>query len=693
MNTTALFVSSNQSNSGSILITMGLMQLLKSKIDKVGFFRPIIDGKAEENSDIRFMLEYFNLEQDHKESYGITKHELESYMVEGNLNEAIGKIITKLENLKEKNNFVLIEGMAKSELSQSIGFDINLELAKNLDTDFISIINAKSKTKEAILNEIKIESEAIKHQGVREFMMIANRVSKEDIDLLKTQIEPDMDIYFTPEVEELDCITIKEVKEHLDCEILFGKEKDLNRLISTKLVAAMTSEHYLERVREKALIIVPSDRCDIITSTVLALYSKNIPNVAGMVLTGNLPLSESIKRLLLGLDSLALPILTTVFDTYGAATKINEIKAKIFSSSERKIALGMGLFFDNIDGAKLLSKLDVPTEHIMTPVMFEYNLFEKARSHKKTIVLPESGDERILRAAEIILNRGIAHIILLGKEEEIFHHAGILGLDIAKATVIDPDISPLREIFADTFYQMRLHKGLQMHAAQDAMAHTAYFGTMLVHQGFADGMVSGATHTTADTIRPALQIIKTKPGISIVSSVFFMCLDTKVLVYGDCAVNQNPNENELAQIAISSAQTAKSFGIEPRVAMLSYSTGESGSGEDVEKVKMATLIAKKMQKELLIEGPIQYDAAIDCAVASIKLPNSDVAGHANVLIFPDLNTGNNTYKAVQRSSGAIAIGPILQGLNKPINDLSRGCTVADIINTVAITAIQAGAIS
>ena len=690
MHTNALFVSSNESNSGSIIITMGLMQLLKSKIEKVGFFRPIIETKAQDNPDIRFMLEYFTIEQEYEESYGIKKDEFETLMVTGKLNEAVGKIITNLQKLKEKNNFVLIEGIAKSAFSQSIGFDINLELAKNLNTDFISIINAKNKTTEAILNEIKIESEAIKQQGVREVMIVVNRVSMNDIALLKTQNEPNSSVYFTPEVEELDCITINEVKKHLQCDIVFGQEKDLNRLIRSKLVAAMTIEHYLERVTEKSLIIVPSDRCDIIASTILALYSKGFPNVSGILLTGNLPLPKAIKNLLNGLSSFTLPILTTSLDTYQAATKIEAIKAKISSTSERKIALGMGLFFDNIDTNPLLSKLNTPTEAIMTPVMFEYTLFEKARANKRTIVLPESEDERILRAAEIILHRGIANIILLGNPQEISHHAGILGLDISKATIIDPDTSPLLETFTDAFYQMRRHKGLQYHTAQDAMVHGTYFGTMLVQQGLADGMVSGATHTTADTIRPALQIIKTKPGISIVSSVFFMCLDTKVLVYGDCAVNQNPDENELAQIALSSAQTAKAFEIQPRVAMLSYSTGESGSGEDVEKVKTATRIAKEMQSDLLIEGPIQYDAAIDCEVACLKLPESEVAGHANVFIFPDLNTGNNTYKAVQRSSGAIAIGPILQGLNKPINDLSRGCTVTDIINTVAITAIQAG---
>jgi phosphate acetyltransferase len=454
----------------------------------------------------------------------------------------------------------------------------------------------------------------------------------------------------------------------------------------------MSSEHYLERLSEKALIVVPSDRSDIITATILGLYSKNIPNVAGIILTGNMKLSASIEKLLKGLDSFTLPILSTSWDTYQSVVKINEIKVKITPDSSRKIALAMGLFFDNIDAKSLLIHLNTPTHHSMTPAMFQYTLFEKARNNKKTIVLPESEDERILRASEILLRRGVANIILLGDREGILHRAGILGLDLSDAQIIDPNTSDLRERFADELYLIRQHKGLQIQAAHDAMAHGNYFGTMLVYKGLADGMVSGAIHTTADTVRPALQIIKTAPDISIVSSVFFMCLETQVLVYGDCAVNQNPDANELAQIAISSAKTAKAFGIEPRVAMLSYSTGESGSGEDVEKVKAATHIAKTIDPSLLIEGPIQYDAAIDINVASIKLPHSDVAGKANVFIFPDLNTGNNTYKAVQRSSGAIAIGPVLQGLNKPINDLSRGCLVEDIVNTVAITAIQAGTV-
>jgi phosphate acetyltransferase len=321
--------------------------------------------------------------------------------------------------------------------------------------------------------------------------------------------------------------------------------------------------------------------------------------------------------------------------------------------------------------------------------MFEYNLFERARSNRKKIVLPESDDERILRATEILLRRDVVDIILLGNKDEIEHKSASLGLDISKAEIVCPCESPLMDTYVEEFYELRKKKGLSKEAAKDAMMHVTYFATMMVHMGHADGMVSGAIHTTGDTIRPALQIIKTKPGISTVSSIFFMCLDTKVLVYGDCAVNQDPNASELAQIAISSSDTAKMFGIDPKVAMLSYSTGSSGQGDDVEKVREATRLVKEMRSDVFVDGPMQYDAAIDPKVAKKKLPNSEVAGKANIFIFPDLNTGNNTYKAVQRSSNAVAIGPVLQGLKKPVNDLSRGCLIVDIVNTVAITVIQA----
>jgi phosphate acetyltransferase len=326
---------------------------------------------------------------------------------------------------------------------------------------------------------------------------------------------------------------------------------------------------------------------------------------------------------------------------------------------------------------------------VVTPLMFEYGLLARARERRRHIVLPEGDDDRVLEAAGIVLARGIADLTLLGNEVAVRSRALGLGIDLGRARVISPFADPLRERFAQTYARERAHRGVSVELARDTVTDVSYFGTLMVHEGLADGMVSGASHTTAHTIRPAFELIKTAPGVAVVSSVFLMALADRVLVYGDCAVIPDPTSAQLADIAISAADTARRFGIDPRVAMLSYSTGSSGTGADVEKVRAATELVRERAPELLVEGPIQYDAAADPDVAAAKMPGSPVAGRATVFVFPDLNTGNNTYKAVQRSSNALAIGPVLQGLNKPINDLSRGALVRDIVNTIAITAIQA----
>jgi phosphate acetyltransferase len=323
--------------------------------------------------------------------------------------------------------------------------------------------------------------------------------------------------------------------------------------------------------------------------------------------------------------------------------------------------------------------------------MFEFDLLERAKSAKMRIVLPEGEEEGVLRAVDSLKRRDVADIILLGDVKRVERNMSELGLDQHSVTILQPGRSQHLEDYATTYAELRKSKGVTLEQARDRMLDGACFGTMMVYKNHADGMVSGSINTTAHTIRPALEFVKTKPGVSVVSGAFLMCLKDRVLVFADCAVNPNPSAQQLAEIAISTAATAEAFGIEPRVAMLSYSTGSSGKGEDVDAVVEATRIAKEMAPKLLLEGPLQYDAAIDPDVARTKLPDSKVAGQATVFIFPDLNTGNNTYKAVQRAASAIAIGPVLQGLNKPVNDLSRGCTVPDIVNTVAITAIQAQA--
>jgi phosphate acetyltransferase len=376
-------------------------------------------------------------------------------------------------------------------------------------------------------------------------------------------------------------------------------------------------------------------------------------------------------------------------DTFTAATCVSNVRPSFTVQNKRKIAAALGLVESSMDMPGLVNRIAVTRSERVTPLMFQYELIRKAKQQRKHIVLPEGTEERILRAAEIVLLRDVCEITLLGNEAEVRDKASALGLSLKGARIVDPQTSEQAQSFADVYHEARRHKGVSPDMARDTMADVSYFGTMMVHLGLADGMVSGAAHTTAHTIRPALEFVKTRPGISTVSSVFLMCFADRVLVYGDCAVVPEPTAPQLADIAVSSAMTAGAFGLEPRVAMLSYSTGKSGTGPEVDRVREATRLVRERRPEIKIEGPIQYDAAIDSTVAKLKLPGSEVAGNATVFIFPDLNAGNNAYKAVQRAANVVAIGPVLQGLNKPVNDLSRGALVPDIVNTVMITAIQA----
>jgi phosphate acetyltransferase len=455
----------------------------------------------------------------------------------------------------------------------------------------------------------------------------------------------------------------------------------------------MSPANYIDFLEQDDLIVTPGDRPDIIFATLGAIASRNYPSPAGLLLSGGLKPSPSMVKLLDGIDELALPIYLMNGDTFTVAQRAGEVKGTLRPHYEQKINRALGVFESHVDTTGLEQQVIETVATTMSPLMFEYSLFQRARSDRRHIVLPEGEEERILQAAEILRSREVVDLTLLGDEKLIRSRMAALGLKLQNVAIVDPKTSPLREEFIETLYELRRHKGFTRDYAHDAVSDVSYFGTLMVHSGRADGMVSGAVHTTQHTVRPAFQIIRTRPGVQVVSSVFFMCFETRVLVYGDCAVNPNPNSEELAEIAIRSAETAAMFNIEPIVAMLSYSSGTSGQGEDVERVREAVRLTRQRCPELIIDGPIQYDAAIDLSVGSQKMPESPVAGRSTVFIFPDLNTGNNTYKAVQRSSGAVAIGPILQGLNKPVNDLSRGCLVSDIVNTVAITAIQAQAVA
>ncbi len=688
----SLYISAQEKYAGTLFVSMGMMEVLKRNLHKVAFFRPIIYSKNVIDKDISFILERYNLNMSYEECYGFDIEYVESMIAQNKSSELIEQLIAKFKKLESEYEFVLCEGIRRSFLTSTMSHNINVEIASNFGSPYINVLSANARSPKDIYEDMLIENESSIAQGCTHFATFINRVSEKNTQELKELLKNDTkyNTYVLQEVEELNLPTLLDVIEGLDAKEVMLKEHDHTRVLRNVKVAALTLDNFLEHIQEDDLVIVPADRSDIIVGLLGALHSSAYPNISAIVFPFAMQIHPNIKKLISGLQGFSIPLISVKTDTYTTAKNVMKVNAQLRVGSERKIALALGLFNSNVDIKSIEEKIENTYNDVMTPQMFEYKLFAMAHANKKRIVLPESSDERVLRAAEIILRRDVAEIILIGVEESVKEKYLRLGLDLSKATIIDHCTSVHLNEFIMKFYEMRKEKGLTLEGAHDAMLHVNYFATMMVQLGYADGMVSGAIHATGDTIRPALQIIKTTSDVSVVSSVFFMCLATKVLVYGDCAVNKDPDAKTLADIAIASARTSAAFGIVPRVAMLSYSTGDSSTGADVDKVREATNIVKQRENELLIDGPMQYDAAVNKDVARKKLPNSQVAGEASVFIFPDLNTGNNTYKAVQRSSGAIAIGPILQGLKKPVNDLSRGCSVADIVNTVAITAIQAG---
>jgi phosphate acetyltransferase len=549
------------------------------------------------------------------------------------------------------------------------------------------------KKKQDFINTMQLTYKSFIKKDVAIIGLIANKIEVDELDFisqeLKKNIPSEVHIDVIPKINFLACPTVKEVVEVLQGKVLFGHQF-LDNSIESFSTGAMQLRNYLTRIKENSLVITPGDRADIILGALQANASTNYPKISGIILTGDLLPEDSILKLIDGVQA-TVPIIAVEGGTFDVSNRIGAVNPKIYESNRKKILLALDTFDTYVDVNRLSKILSSFSSNKLTPSMFQYNLLQRAKANRKHIVLPEGDDERILEAAARLQLLNIVDLTLLGDVKIIQLKCDQKGLqiDLSKITILNPEDSIHNENFAKTLFDARKHKGMTETTALDLTRDVSYYGTLMIHNGLADGMVSGAIHTTMHTIKPALQIIKTKPGVSVVSSVFFMCLSDRVSVMGDCAVNPNPNAEELAEIAISSAASAEAFGIEAKIAMLSYSSGSSGIGEEVEKVRKATEIVKNKFPELKIEGPIQYDAAVDMSVAKTKLPNSEVAGQASVLIFPDLNTGNNTYKAIQRETGALAIGPMLQGLNKPVNDLSRGCTVDDIFNTVLLTAIQA----
>ncbi len=700
----SLYISTTESGSGKALVALGTIELILRKATKVSFFRPVIQTTqtesksenlvADRDEDIELILQHFNLPQTYEESFGLRSDLLNDLLGQHQLDRVLSIIIEKFQVLASRSDFILCEGSDYLGEGSAFEFNVNQEIAKNLGCPILVLGNADGRSVADALRPVQIAVDTYRKHNCQIAGVLLNKAVPERVDTLTAALsncygDTGCVLAVIPFDRQLIAPRVQDIARQLQAEVLYGRDL-LGRLPAHFLVAAMQMQNALNWLQDDSLIITPGDRGDIIVGMLQAHQSTNYPNLAGILLSTGLKPEPSIARLIEGLPQ-TLPILSVKTDTYTTVSQIREVRSTFKSDDYEKIDLSIRTFERHVDLAQLESQLSLVQAQEPTPRLFNYNLIQQAKANPQHIVLPESTEPRILKAVSILRSQNIVNITLLGQRDEIeraIEQHGI-QLNLNDLAIVNPATSDKIEAYAHTFYALRKHKGATLDISHDYMLDATYYGTMMVDRGDADGMVAGAIHTTQHTILPALQLIKAKPGVALVSSVFLMYLGDRVRVYGDCAVNPNPDAVQLAEIAIASADTARSLGIEPRVALLSYSSGDSATGSEVDKVRRATEIARERRPDLILEGPIQYDAAVDPEVAALKLPGSIVGGRASVLVFPDLNTGNNTYKAVQRETGAIAIGPILQGLNKPVNDLSRGCTVDDIVNTVVVTAIQA----
>ncbi|GGG42704.1 phosphate acetyltransferase [Hymenobacter glacieicola] len=691
--TKTIFIASAEPYSGKSLLALGLVNLLLGQAQRVGYFKPIIAGDQPQDPHIATVLSYFKLPLAYEDTFAYTRPEALRLLEADAQGELIDTVIHKYKLLEEQYDFTVVEGSDFVGPGAAFEFDANVSIAKNLGVPVLMVVSGEGKTTAQVVSTVLTVLRSFEAREVQVLAAVANRIRPEQAadvrELLRAQLPAEVLLAVIPEDVNLLHPTMREIQQGLGGKVLLG-EAELGNQVDNYVIGAMQLPNFLNYLKENVLIVTPGDRGDIIIGALQANLSASYPRVAGIVLTAGSEPEEPVRRLIAGLQTV-VPILAVPTGTFETSTRVGAIKSRISPDNPQKIQLAIQTFERYVDVRALQERMVSYQPEGITPHMFQYRLLQWAKRKRQHIVLPEGNDDRILRAAALLLHQDIVDLTILGNPQEVAASAKRLGLHLPVGEhlqVLDPVSSSYYPGYVQAFYELRRSKGVNEDMARDMMRDVSYFGSMMVHQGHADGMVSGAVHTTQHTIRPALQFIKTKPGVSVVSSVFFMCLPDRVAVFGDCAVNPNPTAEQLAEIAISSAESSQAFGIEPRIAMLSYSSGTSGAGADVEKVRQATELVRQKRPDLKVDGPIQYDAAVDPIVGRQKLPDSEVAGQASVLIFPDLNTGNNTYKAVQRETGALAIGPVLQGLNKPVNDLSRGCTVDDVYNTVIITAIQ-----
>ncbi len=679
----SVYVTSPEGHTGKSAVALGLVELFAAQV-RVGVFRPIARADSGHDGVLELLLEHDGVDLTYEQCIGVTYD-----AVHADPDQALGEIIHRYRAMESLCEVVVIVGSDYTDVAGPTELAYNARIAANLGSSVVLVVSALNRRADDVRHVVDIATAELAAGHAEVVAVVANRAEAGRLDEVRAALSSEpLPTWVIPDIPLLSAPTVADLMRAVDGRLVAGDVELLEREAESMIVGGMTMEHILDRLSDGAVVIVPGDRSEVVMALVAAHASESFPSLAGLVLNGGFLPSEQVSRLLGGLPQ-RLPIVATELNTFDTTRRVADTAGLLAKGSQRKLDTALASFDQHVDGEALLTAVDLPRSEVVTPLIFEYDLIERARSDRKRIVLPEGGDDRILRAASTLLARDVVDLTILGDEAAVRARGSELGLDLRTASVVSPTDPDLRERFARAYTELRSHRGMTVERAREIVTDVSYFGTLMVHLGLADGMVSGAVHTTAHTIKPSFEIVKTVDGVSIVSSVFFMCLKDRVLVYGDCAVNPDPTAEQLADIAISSAATASQFGVTPRVAMLSYSTGASGTGADVDKVRAATEIVRSRAPHLVVEGPIQYDAAVDPAVGRTKMPDSEVAGKATVLVFPDLNTGNNTYKAVQRSAGAVAVGPVLQGLRKPVNDLSRGALVQDIVNTVAITAIQA----
>ncbi len=694
-----LLILSTTATGGKTTVALGLIELLTNAGRQVAYFKPVAQRQVypsdqDRDRDKAISATVFSELSSMSPTESLSLQEAYDYFAAGRSDYFAERVIELYQTISPEADVVVVEGMQYDDTAAALAFEVNVRLAHSLTADTILVVDAHNRGTQAI-SDVESLVSSYREEGVNIGGVILNKVPTDSAgnvtlpdDVTRALQDHNLKLFgVVPFVRKISAPRVRDLVEPLKAKVLRGEEH-LVRRVSRPIILAMHAENAVQHLQEGDLVIVPGDREDILMMTHLYEQALDRPNLAGIVLTVGYEPPEPIMSLLDNQHASTLPILLVETDTYETSSLIQRKRVYIEEDDWEKIRWTVELIVEHLNQQDILSYLDIPARDVVSPAAFRYSIMERAKGMNSTIVLPEGDEPRTLQAAAIILERDIAKIVLLGDRAAILEEARRVNANISKAEIITPASSELFGSFVEELVELRKAKGMSETQAADLLHDNVYFGTMMLHRGLVQGLVSGAVHTTANTIRPAFQIIKTKPNAALVSSVFFMLLNDRVWVFGDCAVVPNPNAQELAQIAVQSYHTSIAFGLNPRVALISYSTGTSGEGEDVDKVRQATELARQMEPEMLVDGPLQFDAAAIPDVAAKKAPNSPVAGQANVFIFPDLNTGNTTYKAVQRSGDYISIGPVLQGLRKPVNDLSRGAMVDDIVYTIAVTAIQ-----